>query len=252
MTVVKSTVAVLDSEGLPAEGRIVRAYRRADGVLVGASTTAESTPRPVVSASWNSTYSDNGWMGYLLRTVIATEHVRQAGKVRIGLTGGAGEGLAVASVFVGEHDASTLYGMRGPVCPVLFGGLASATVTASTILLSDWVDCAVNSESGIVVSVYFTDGANDNAAAITPAPDGWKCYIASGQPQANSAQSNPPGLTVSTQGYVVSRIEMKDVELDIGNYSINCGTETGEVTVICMDDTAGSILPDLAARATPA
>lgn len=237
----------MDASGAPAAGRVVRVYRRDTGALIANGLTSDGLPRSD-ALEWTPTTNNSGWSGYTLRIVTPPSSIN-ATSVKVTFAAYSGSGLNVmqiGAVYVGLKAASVgAYGFESTPVQAFFSGAPGITTDANAVVETDEVVLAVPAGASVVVAVYFS---GDTALRSAPRTDDWGSFYASGD---SAATVNPTGYTLAGSIYGVTKVELISPAIAIGMYEIHCGSFTGEVNVVCLDDDAGDTYNDLILRTTP-
>lgn len=247
MTVVKSSTPVLDASGAPAAGRVVRVYRRDTGALIANGLTSDGSPR-LENVQWSPTTNSTGWSGYTLRTVTPAALIG-ATSVKVTFAAFSGSGvdvMQIGAVYVGlKAAAGDAYDFESTPVQAFFSGAPGITTNANAVVETDEVALAVPAGASVVVAVYFS---GSTALRSTTRPADWGSFYQSGN---SAATVNPSGYTSGSQVYGMTKVTLSAPAIAAGMYEIPCGTFTGPVNVVCLDDDAGDTYNDLILRTTP-
>lgn len=247
MTVVKSSTPVLDASGAPAPGRAVRVYRRDTGALIANGLTSDGSPR-LENVQWSPTNNSTGWSGYTLRVVTPPATVGGT-SVKVTFSAASGSGpniMQVGAVYVGlKAGTGDAYDFESTPVQAFFSGAPGITTNANAVVETDEVALDVPAGASVVVAVYFS---GSTALRSTTLPAGWGSFYQSGN---SAATVNPSGYTSGSSVYGMTKVAMTSPALSVGMYEVPCGSFSGEVNVVCLDDSAGDTYNDLILRTTP-
>lgn len=247
MTVVKSSTPVLDVSGTPAAGRVVRVYRRDTGDLIADGLTSDGLPRSD-ALEWTPTINNTGWSGYTLRIVTPAAPIG-ATSVKVTFSAASGTGfpiMQIGAVYVGLKAATgDAYDFEATPVQAFFSGAPGITTGANAVVETDAISLAVPAGASVVVAVYFS---GSTALRSTTTPANWGSFYQSGD---SAATVNPSGYTSGSQVYGMTKVALSAPAIATGMYEIQCGTFTGPVNVVCLDDDAGDTYNDLILRTTP-
>jgi hypothetical protein len=248
VTVVKSSTPVLDASGAPAPGRVVRVYRRDTGALIANGLTSDGLPR-TEEFLWSPTGNSTGWSGYTLRTITPPSSAGGS-SVKVSISAATGTGSAImqiGAVYVGIKAATgDAYEFADTPVQAFFSGAPGIVADANAVVQTDEVALTVPAGASVVVAVYFSGTTTLRAG---PIPSGWGSFYQSGN---SAATVNPSGYTDGgSTAWGTTKVEIAAPPIATGMYEVQCGSFTGEVNAICLDDSAGDTYNDQILRTTP-
>jgi len=233
MTIVKNNTPILKRDGSPAENHVVRVYRRDTGDLLISTATAGGIGI-TRTESWLGDRNSTGWETLTLRMVVNQTILQPGNRVRFRLAAPSTTGATIASMYVGvSNPLSVEYDFEVPPTQVLFGGSATVALPVSTDVVSDWTPFTYLANRNLIVSVTFSGVSTVRALPAANEPM-WNGYYTTGNlPNALGVS----GWTSGSNIYLIDRVEINDTTVAPGYYIAYCGSFSGDVNVVCLDET---------------
>ncbi len=137
---------------------------------------------------WLTNYSispaDNssGWVNFTLGLRVESAQLSNTGgsQIRVTITGGSGEGISLAAVYIGMAAASgDAYDFETTPTQVLFSGSSSVVAAAGVAVVSDAVTFSVEASKAVLLTTFADSAANDTSFQITAGQTGFAGFYKS-------------------------------------------------------------------------
>jgi len=167
----------------------------------GALISLGQSSVPFVSVFSHTFAAEETINGYtLVQVFIAPPFSKSGSKITLSLESGQTTPSLVTSIYAGQQGVTTDYSFDGTQVPILYGGLASFTVPANTIITTDPVSYAFDQNKNFVVAWYFT--LSSSMALTTSGVSGVVRYYLAGNDVSTTSKTGYSGNEVGHLNFI--------------------------------------------------